>query len=53
MQAIFSFFASFIDHLFPERDTLESYLAGSTSLEEIEFRQQEWERRYGHQVMYR
>jgi hypothetical protein len=53
MPTIFAFFLRLIERLFPERDTLENYLSGAQSLEEIEYRQQQWDRYHGHPMMYR
>ena len=52
MTAIFSFFAHLLDVLLVESDSLESYLAGSSSLAELESRQQEWERDHGRQSLF-
>ena len=51
MQAFFSFISAFLDRLFPETDSLDRYLEGSTSLAEIEQRQVQWEREHHHAML--
>ena len=53
MHTILSFLISALDRIFPETDTLDRYLEGSTSLAEIEHRQLQWEREHGHSMLYR